>query len=351
MNIPYELKSACVKMRDAGKPTREIYTEYFSKQHTGMSLETFRRKLRMWRKKQMADEATLHSGTYGGFTAHNATVQVNAAGDIVQAWIKQRTDFGYEELLETIRDSETPVSVAPKPWSEAHGMLEIPLFDMHFGVAKLEDYMDALQEILGVIDRQHWKEINIIVGQDLLHNNDMRGHTAKGTSIERVDIASAWRDARCFWSNVIEAALENACCVRLHYSKGNHDECISWCFVQMLKERYPYLEVDDSLRPRKAILWDGCFIGFGHCEYTNRTQDLFRDFVMDYPAEFAAASVREIHAGHLHRESADNGVMVRRLASAVPVDEWSNNNGYASAHKRFQIFEWSTGRLKAIYYI
>ena len=119
----------------------------------------------------------------------------------------------------------------------------------------------------------------------------------------------------------------------------------------MLKERYPYLEVDDSLRPRKAILWDGCFIGFGHCEYTNRTQDLFRDFVMDYPAEFAAASVREIHAGHLHRESADNGVMVRRLASAVPVDEWSNNNGYASAHKRFQIFEWSTGRLKAIYYI
>ena len=139
MNIPYELKAACVKMRDAGKPTREIYTEYFSKQHTGMSLETFRRKLRMWRKKQMADEATLHSGTYGGFTAHNATVQVNAAGDVVQAWIKQRTDFGYEELLETIRDSETPVSVAPKPWSEAHGMLEIPLFDMHFGVAKLEE--------------------------------------------------------------------------------------------------------------------------------------------------------------------------------------------------------------------
>ena len=47
MNIPYELKAKCVEMYEAGKQPREIYTEYFSKQHTGMSLETFRRKLRM----------------------------------------------------------------------------------------------------------------------------------------------------------------------------------------------------------------------------------------------------------------------------------------------------------------
>lgn len=139
--------------------------------------------------------------------------------------------------------------------------------------------------------------------------------------------------------------------VHIRYSKGNHDECIAWCFLKTLEAKFPDAIVDDVLKPRKAINWEGCFIGYGHCEYTKKAGDLFRDFVVDFPNEFANAKVREIHTGHLHRESSDDGLMVRRLASAVPVDEWSNNNGFASAHKRFQLFEWQPNRLKAIYYI
>ena len=78
---------------------------------------------------------------------------------------------------------------------------------------------------------------------------------------------------------------------------------------------------------------------------------LFQNFVLDFPQEFAAAKVREIHSGHLHRESVDEGMMVRRLPSGVPTDEWSSNNGYVGAHKRFQIFEWAENRLKSTHYI
>ena len=42
-----------------------------------MSYETFRRKFQYWRKQKMADAETLASGTYEGFTAHNATVQID----------------------------------------------------------------------------------------------------------------------------------------------------------------------------------------------------------------------------------------------------------------------------------
>ena len=69
--------------------------------------------------------------------------------------------------------------------------------------------------------------------------------------------------------------------------------------------------------------------------------------------EFASATVREVHAGHLHHEGEGDlyGVMVRRLSSGVPTDEWSDNEGYIGAHKRFQVFEYAPGKLRAIYYV
>lgn len=351
MQIPYELKKRCVEMSQTDT-ARDIYMNVFCREHKGMSLETFKRKLRIWRHQQMADDSTLEAGTYDGFTAHDATVQVDAEGNIRQAWIKQKaSDFEYSKLCEFIKANIIPQSIAPFAIETSDYMLEVPLFDMHFGVATLQSYEQPLREIISIINDKAWAEINLIVGQDLLHTNDMRGHTAKGTPIQQIDFPAAWADAWSFWCSIIEAALAMSKRVNIRYSRGNHDECPSWCFVQALKARYPDTVLDDSLNPRKAIVWRGCFIGYGHCEYTGKLDKLFRDFVLDFPVDFASCTVREIHTGHTHTESADNGFMVRRLSSGVPVDEWSNNNGFIDAHKRFQIFEWMPNRLKAIHYV
>ena len=113
-------------------------------------------------------------------------------------------------------------------------------------------------------------------------------------------------------------------------------KCTSWCFVKALQARYPQAVIDDSFKTRRCIVWRGCFIGYGHCDYKGSLADIFQDFVLDFPTEFAQAKVREIHTGHLHSESQDKGMMVRRLASAVPTDAWHDENGYVGAHKRFQ---------------
>lgn len=350
MEIPYELKQRCVEARKT-MSAEQVYKEIFNPEHKGMSLETFSRSLRKWRKKTYASAETLDAGTYKGFTAHHATVQVDKQGNITQAWIKQKLDDNeYGQILEAIKKDIKPITIENKVQAD-DSMLEIPLFDMHFGVALLNDYKSTLNELIALIDSKGWDEINIIIGQDLLHTNDMRGHTAKGTEIGTIDFKRAWSDAAVFWYSVIDKALEKSKTVKLRYSKGNHDECTSWCFVQMLKGRYPQLVVDDSFEPRRCISWKGVFIGYGHCEYTGNLSKIFQNFVLDFPKEFAAATVREIHTGHLHSESQDNGMMVRRLASGVPSDKWSKDNGYVGAHKRFQIFEWQPNRLKAIYYI
>ena len=351
MKIPYELKRECVEAcKD--KTHRQIYNEIFLPRHSGMSYESFSRKLRLWKKQQMADKETLAQGTYEGFIAHNATVQVDSAGNIRQAWIKQgKEEDCWEQIIEAIKKNIEPIDVLPTSSVTEQAMLELPLFDMHFGIATLDNYMPVLCEILTIIHSKRWEEINVIVGQDLLHTNDLRGHTAKGTAIQQIDFGKAWRDAWRFWTTIIDLALKQSPQVNIRYSKGNHDECTSWCFVQALKARYPRLWCDDSFEARRCILWRNCFIGYGHCEYTGSLSKIFQNFVMDFPQEFASAKVREIHTGHLHSEGQDNGIMVRRLASAVPADEWTRNNGYIGSHKRFQLFEWNEGKLKAIYYV
>lgn len=331
---------------------REVYNTVFVPEYgDNWSLETFRRKLREWKHKTYADEGIMAAGTFPKFTAHNATVQVDKEGRITQAWIKQQQEtLDWLKIREIVCKDAKPLDIEPTQMS-GETMLEIPLFDMHFGVANLDYYRETLADLLGIVTAKHYDEINILIGQDVLHNNDLRGHTAKGTEIQKVDFTQSWADAWAFFCTLINAAIKHSPRVRLLYSKGNHDECSAWCLFKALEAVFRQCETDDSLAPRKCIFWRGCFIGYGHCEYTNKTSVLFQNFVLDFPKEFAEAKVREIHSGHLHRESVDDGLMVRRLPSGVPTDEWSSNNGYTGAHKRFQIFEWAECRLKSISYI
>lgn len=350
--IDIELKKRCVDAALAGKTQREIYSEIFCPEHEGMSFTSFKRTLARWKKKEWPDPLTLSGGTYPGFQAYNATVQVNADGKIVQSWIRQNVDDGrWQEFLDTIRESTEPKLCYISDLPKEAAMLEIPLFDMHF---PQNDHVDTLTELLPLIESRQWEAINLIVGQDLFHNNDLRGHTASGTPIEKVDMALAWNLAKDFWCNVIETCFHQCNAVKLIYSMGNHDETIAWAFVQMLKERYPKLEVNDALDQRKAIWWRECFIGFTH-GYLQKTRvhDLRGQFTIEFPTLFASAKVREIHCGHLHHEAEADlyGVMIRRLGKSGIDDQWTKDNGYIGAHKRFMVFEWAPGALKAIYYL
>jgi hypothetical protein len=63
--------------------------------------------------------------------------------------------------------------------------------------------------------------------------------------------------------------------------------------------------------------------------------------------------VREIHVGHLHRESDSRdeyGAQIRRICTKGKTDEWADEQGYMS-QKRFMLFEWMPGRLKSIHYV
>ena len=348
---PESIKQQCLDLYFSGAKPKQIYEDVYSKYHTG-TLSTFERILRKWRNKlKTADNEILNAGTFEGFTAHNATVQVDKDGKITQAWVKQQTDsVDWNEVADKFIEKVEPEHYESIKKS-TDCMLEIPLFDLHFGVADYDTYKDLQREIVQFIQSKDWDEINILIGQDLLHTNDMRGHTAKGTEIGVIDFKQAWNDAWKFWCDIIRQSLQHSKHTKIRYSKGNHDECSAWCFLKTLESKFPDAKVDDSICPRKVIAWQDCFIGYGHCEYTNKNGELFKQFIMNYPKEYADAKVREIHTGHLHHESVDSGFMIRRLSTGAPETKWEEENGYVTAHRRFQLFEWIPGNLKSIQYI
>lgn len=346
-------KIESLRMISNGATTREVYDKYISSNHPDLSYESFARALRYWKKNPtLADELTLHRGTYPNFEAHGATVQVNSAGEVVQAWIKQHgSTFNMEELIVAIKENTQPVLVTRKT-KQSPNMLEIPLYDMHF---PLSDYKESLETLIYLITRYHYDEINLIIGQDLFHNDDFRGRTSSGRVIEKLDMIEAWKLAEEFWYNVIHYSLDYANRVNLIYSKGNHDETLAWAFIKRLEALFPDVNVDDTLKQRKCIHWRRCFIGLTHGQ-TKKNSDpngLRSQFTIEFPQEFANSDVREIHAGHLHHEEAKDlyGVNIRRLSTAAPTDEWSDNEGYVGAHKRFMVFEWNPSELNSIHFI
>ena len=356
-SIPIQVKKTCCQMYAEGKAPKEIYDTYYVKNITNpCGLRAFRSMIHNWLKKRYADTDTLEAGTYEGFIAHDATVQVTKTGEIVQAWIKQKAgNFNQEDFLEAIRGKVEPFVFVPKDRTYASRMLEIPLFDMHWGVAFMDYYEPVLNELLDLITSRRWDKIVIPFGQDFFHNDSIvSGKTAKGTPIEKVNMIKAVEDGQRFIYTVIDNAIENANSVRVLYSAGNHDTSTSWMFMRVLLERYGPSVVDDSFEYRKVITYGKNAIMITHGDSRQATaKNLAHIFPISFAEEFAHANVREVHAGHLHHETEADiyGVMVRRLSSGCKVDDWSNKEDFVGAHRRFMVFEWDLNKLASIHYI
>lgn len=355
--IPIKVKKTCVDMLEQGMTKRAIYDTFFKPLYDNpQSYKSFCISLGRWTKTEFPDDTTLIAGTYEGFIAHDATVQVSKDGEIIQAWIKQKADeFNPEDFIQVIKENVKPYDYTPKRYENAGRMLEIPLFDMHWGVAFMDHYRKALDDILELIYSRKWEQIMIPFGQDFFHNDSIvNGTTTSGTNIEKVDMTRAVKDGQRFIYAIIDAALENSNQVKVFYTPGNHDRSTSWMFMQVLLERYGSTIVDDSMKYRKVIAYGKNAVMVTHGDSKQATpKNLAHIFPISFPEEFANANVREIHSGHLHRESEADiyGVMVRRLSSGGITDDWSNRQDFIGAHKRFMLFEWDSESLRSIHYI
>lgn len=231
-------------------------------------------------------------------------------------------------------------------------LLEISLYDLHFGISTLEHYRTHLEEIVYKIRSRPWEKILFVIGQDLLHNDNFKGQTANGTIIDKVDTEKAFDEALVFYETLLTEALNNSNDnVECIYSKGNHDESMAYGVFRTLKATFPQAKFDSNLKQRKAFTWEKIFIGITHGD--KGVNHLMENFMSDFGKLIANAEVREIHSGHIHTEKVNDkfGLVQRTLATANKTDDWHEDNGFVGANKRFMLFEYSPSTLDVIYYI
>lgn len=262
-----------------------------------------------------------------------------------------KNGFNIDKLIEVIKAETKPIHIDNVFKGDTDKLLEIPLFDMHFGIADLDYYKDTYSRIEQKIKSAKWDTVLFIIGQDLLHNDGFEGKTTSGTPIDKVAMEKAWEDADSFYTNLIKTALSKCGKVNAIYSNGNHDRGISYGFVKMLEAKFPQVEFESSMKQRKAFKYHDVFIGITHGDKGGVR--MTKNFYSEYGKDIANASVVEIHSGHLHHEKSkdDLGFLVRTLATNAKTDEYHYDNGWVGAHKRFQLFEFSKDSLDGIHYV
>ena len=69
-------------------------------------------------------------------------------GEIIQSWIKGKTDDNYIDLIEHIANLPKLRTRRSKTRNHEDYMFEIPLYDMHFGIADFNYYKNTLAEVI-----------------------------------------------------------------------------------------------------------------------------------------------------------------------------------------------------------
>lgn len=289
--------------------------------------------------------------------ARNNIWNVNSTSQGVQTLFSSKitvkpkgNSFDMNKLLEVVKREVKPIKVI-QPTSSENKLLEIPLFDMHFGIADLDYYHETYQSIANTINTRKWNTVLFVVGQDLFHNDGFTGKTTSGTMIDKVNMEQAWEDANTFYTGLIQLALENSKNVKVIYSNGNHDQGICFGFVKTLEAKFPQADFDSTMKQRKGFSWENVFIGFSHGDKGKAR--LEKNFLREYRTEIANAEVVEVHSGHFHHEVTkdDLGIVLRSLSTKAKTDDYHYDNGFVGAMKRFQLFEFSPASLDTIYYI
>ena len=94
--------------------------------------------MKRWKKKVQVDDELLETGNLSyNFTPHATTVQVNKDGEIVQSWIKSKTeDRLYLELIENIKKLPPFEPIPKRDKKPINRMLEINFkyfaWDLHY---------------------------------------------------------------------------------------------------------------------------------------------------------------------------------------------------------------------------
>jgi hypothetical protein len=328
-----------------------------------MSRETFRFKLdKALRIKGLDKAALLAVNLPERMNLTKTTVQYGPNGEILNEWRRLKPEADFLETVANelckIVDGKSPVLPVPPRPVISDFMLEIPLFDVHFGKYAWSeetgtDFDLKLCEALtvGTVSRMvaeagEFGSALLVIGGDFLHADTRDAVTPKGKNLLDVDSRyfKVWEVATQALHKCI-ALLSSKCNnVKIVVIPGNHDFESMFHLMRFLTAFYhtqPQIEVINNPRTRQYVHWGINLIGIAHGDVM-KMKDFPSLMALEMPGAWAETTERTWHLGHLHKQMSDtrHGVLVEHLESLTATDAWHYQMGFVGSPRRISGFMW-----------
>lgn len=296
-------------------------------------------------------------GTAGG--GKQSLFQVKARCKLRRNIVDAKNEI--EALKEQAKIDVRPnVNIPRAPKNQNGLVLEVAIFDLHFGKQafppetldrpydiKITEAMffRALDKIIERAQGFKYEKVLFIVGNDMLHSNDLDNRTANGTI---VDSDGRFHKAYVVARKAMTAAIDKLrqiAPVHVVVCVGNHDRFSAWTLGHSLECWYhndPDVTIDNAPALRKYYEWGKVALLFTHGDEGKR-QDYPLLFATEKPEMFGRTKFREIHTGHFHSTKTEeyHGVRVRTLSSLSTADSWHASKGFKGALRTAEAFVWS----------
>jgi len=282
----------------------------------------------------------------------------------VKVWLEKKMATNIEEamdrLVERIPKFEYSAyrPLAVQEHGKSGNMAIIANFDVHLGKLAWDvetgqgDYdMNISVEHFNHVTDTNLDRVRIfkpdkiifILGQDMMHYENLEGVTPKGRNILDTDgRLSKLQDT------AIDVTVNNimkcraVAPVEVILVQGNHDSTSSLWLSKVLRAWFredAYVEVDCQPKLRKARLWGNTFIGMAHEIVPSKMPYNAMEFSTQFKELWAQAEYRECLFGHKHKKNtwavgqiATHGKMLfRQLTALSPIDFWHYENMFIDA--------------------
>jgi len=289
----------------------------------------------------------------------------------VKVWLQRKTPSRDENVVQALvqklkafTPAIPPVNHRRLPVRAEHFMLEVSPMDLHVGKycwaaetgtdydLKIagEDFMHALETALSYVHAFPIGQVLFPVGNDLIHVDTPEGTTAAGT---RQDVDTRWQKLYMKTYDLMTLAINRLrllAPVKVLVIPGNHDTQLCFTMGHSLECTYRNardVDVDNRPTRRKYFRYGVNLLGFTH-GHKEKKASLPLIMAQECPADWAAATTKEWHVGHLHKRALDKytagdshqGVGVRILPSLSGTDAWHAEMGYVKGPRALEAYLW-----------
>ena len=273
-----------------------------------------------------------------------------------------------KDVFDFVKAAEEAFSKAIKPMElpehphieglDNERLMEIPPVELHLG--KLSNEIETgenydlhiarkrfdkiFQEIYARQQVEKCSKCLLVIGSDFFNSE-----SDNATSVNKIPQQNDTR-----WIKMLDEGItmyaESILTLRTLFNKvdvmlcaGNHAQTLETALYMALRQRFyddTVVTFRQNYRQTQAFTFGRCAIFYNHGDVNlKRTVG---SIPTEFPDVWGKSKYRELHMGHLHKETVDDefGIIVRRVGSPCSADAWHYKNRWIGATKKHEFFVW-----------